>query len=788
MDWTITIAGDEKPFASYGIKLEASVLHRRNGAASVLQLHKPGAALGALLASYDQEVIISRDGVPFFVGYCCPPERENDGGRQFIGYELRDWWWKAERIIYHQLWHQVTGIGEGGVKVYTDIPVPNVFLGVALDGTYWTNGEQIEDALEWLIAQGVNIQVGTIDPAVNLFSVEGRSLSCAEVIRNMMAHSPDCQVSTDYSTSPPTVHVRRSSSLTPFTLTAGTDPITAFRLKPRHDLQVPVVVIHFKQTNVIDGGSYPSWTKQVYPPNPGPGTDAAWETQIGAVITTLELEGSQTTYATGSIVTEEILANSADAATRATWWKKFEKPLASDFIDPASLVVGAPISVKDRTGATISLTTYPCHLVDGNPASWMDIATVRDVTIKALVSYNLYSVDVVAYKAAHGGALPPANFIIKQVRDREIHVERTVCDYDSGGEEAFFRTQASFAEGEPEPTGLAQAYYESLATLRYEGTISELHADLPAQNLLTCKLTLAGTALTISDQLIQGTVESLVLGARSISIGPPTVLDITSLMDLHRACRYRRVWNNPQVKVTGDPAGDNGLALGSKTPRQDTTSGNGGLEVICVHYTDGAGKDRQVRLDATGGNLGMPVIHIRQVTAAGGNDSTKGVVEIDSGALSAGQEAKFRAFTKDGVTHYVLATAALDSGGGCFRFKLKSVSADYLTCRTWDGATEGGTDVYIAKAPKLRHVGSESIAGTTWNYTYSAESGYEDGKRVASDGTNSEKQVVIPVYIIGDEIFASTPDAGTDVTVGADELTFLDLNVDGRAWARKFEQ
>lgn len=619
MAWTLTIDGDEQAFAAYGIRLDSCQLFRRNGAASVLRLDKPGAMDGELLAEYDSEVVVRKDGVNWFVGYCCPPDRTNDGGASFIGYELRDWWWKAERIIYHQLWHQVTGIGPGGVKTYTDVPVPNVFLGVALDGTYWTNGEQIADALEYLISQGVNIQVGTIDPAVNLFSVEGRSMSCAEVIRAMMAHSPDCQISTDFTTSPPTVHVRRASSLTNVTLTAGTDPIRALRLRPRYDLLVPVVVIHFKTTNVVEGNNYPSWTKQVYPPNPGPMTDAAWETQIGAVITTLELEGSQTSYARGAIMTAAVAAGSATAADRVAWWQQYEKPLASPYIDPASVSITTPSSVKDRDGADVSLSAYPYELLDGSVAPWMNVAVVANVTIKALVSYTLYSVDVVAYQAAHSGALPPDNFIIKKVVNREIHVERTLCNYNTGGEFEDFSIKASFAEGEPEPAGLAQSYYESLNTLRYEGTLTTLHADLPAVDLMSCKLTLAGTALTIANQLVQGTTENLVLGTRSIQIGPPTVLDITSLMDLHRACRYRRVWNNPALRTTGDP-GASALAFGRNNSRQDTTSGNGAVDTTAVTASDVTtpANTNVVRHTASHPDHGnLPVLHVQQLDGAG---------------------------------------------------------------------------------------------------------------------------------------------------------------------------
>jgi hypothetical protein len=794
--WTLEISGIERSLTDLGVVEESSALFSRNGAASVLQLVKPGPMDATLLAAYDAPVILRRDRVKVsgawsggsvrFVGYAALPTRTGSGTDEAIAYEFRDWWWKAERTIYHQVWHQVTGIGPGGVKTYTDVPVANVFLGVALDGTRWTSGEQMIDAITWLNTRTACVQLGTIEADVVIFSVEGRSLSVAEVLRTMLAHSPDAQFVTDYTTSPPTVHVRKNTSLTAVTLTAGTDPITQLSLSPKHDLQVPVVVIHFKTTNTIDGNAYPAWTKQVYPPNPGGYTDLQWETQVGALVTTLELEGSSTSFARASIITKAVDANAATTAARVEWWSEFEKTLASPYIDPDYTFLDPPYEVTDENGDPVSLTEYPYRLVDGNIAPWMTVGYKR-ATIKAKTSYTLYTTDVAAYKAAHDDNLPAANQKAREVKNREIYAAITLCNFNTAGLAYEFKTRASWVDGEPEPAGLAQAYYNSLATLRYEGQIIDVHQELPAENLLAHKLTLAGTALTVANQLIQEVAENIGTGLRSISIGFPPVLSIDGLMDLHRAFRSRRVWNNPRLKVTGDPS-DNSLEFGANTPRRDTTSGNGGQTIATAHYNDGANYLNHVMLSANGGRDDMPVIHIRRMTTEGVHVATQGNVVIDSGALDAGQEAKFQPFIKNGITHYVLATASLDSGGGCFRFKLKSVQADYLTCRTWDGTTEGSTDIYIAKPPKLRHVASESLVGTTWTYTYSAETGYEDGKRSASDGTNTEKQVVIPVYVIGDEIFASTPDNGTDVTVSATELTYLDLNVDGRAWARKFEQ
>jgi hypothetical protein len=99
---------------------------------------------------------------------------------------------------------------------------------------------------------------------------------------------------------------------------------------------------------------------------------------------------------------------------------------------------------------------------------------------------------------------------------------------------------------------------------------------------------------------------------------------------------------------------------------------------------------------------------------------------------------------------------------------------DYLVC---DLAAGGTTNVSIYKPYELRgSTTSETIAGTTWSYT-SYGSDYQS--RTASDGTITEKQVVIPYWLTGKEIFAFY-----DLVAERWE----DMNRGGHAWARKFDQ
>jgi hypothetical protein len=123
---------------------------------------------------------------------------------------------------------------------------------------------------------------------------------------------------------------------------------------------------------------------------------------------------------------------------------------------------------------------------------------------------------------------------------------------------------------------------------------------------------------------------------------------------------------------------------------------------------------------------------------------------------------------------------ASDIGSTVQQFRFKSINSDYLTCRTYDAITgEGGIDIYIAKPFKLRNPASEVIDGVTVSY-----SSYSGQTRLASDGVNpDETQVINPRYLVDDLIYAVTVDH-TGVTVSSVELVLIDINTDGRAWAK----
>ncbi len=126
-------------------------------------------------------------------------------------------------------------------------------------------------------------------------------------------------------------------------------------------------------------------------------------------------------------------------------------------------------------------------------------------------------------------------------------------------------------------------------------------------------------------------------------------------------------------------------------------------------------------------------------------------------------------------------------------FKLKELFGDYLRCKTWDGtrggdgAGEGEDDVLIAKPFKLWNtILTANLDLVTVGYTYDPTT----VKRTATTDIDHEIQIVIPRYLIDDIIYAAECKGGNSGVNGPGDvpIKWIDLNRDGRAWARKFQQ
>lgn len=124
------------------------------------------------------------------------------------------------------------------------------------------------------------------------------------------------------------------------------------------------------------------------------------------------------------------------------------------------------------------------------------------------------------------------------------------------------------------------------------------------------------------------------------------------------------------------------------------------------------------------------------------------------------------------------------------RFRLRSIEANSLTCRTLDGSGEGTEDVLVWKPTLLRNsITSRSVqndAGvfTTITYTYESNT-VRRTATVGVAGYADQEQTVVPQYLarrVDDAVPPNVLYAGDEIWAIETEIGWVDLNIDARAW------
>ena len=128
----------------------------------------------------------------------------------------------------------------------------------------------------------------------------------------------------------------------------------------------------------------------------------------------------------------------------------------------------------------------------------------------------------------------------------------------------------------------------------------------------------------------------------------------------------------------------------------------------------------------------------------------------------------------------IFAHAKASKGGNAstFRGKLKSLDDDFVTCHSWDGTTEGSTDVLVLKSPKLFvSLVSANVMDEGHSYSYEDNLDGDEINNITRTDTltsgprsgKTEDQRVEPPWVKDDEIFAISIDPVT--VTKADDTT-----------------
>jgi len=437
---------------------------------------------------------------------------------------------------------QITGSYSGGGQLWPD-------------NQRITNGVQIQQIINFANAAGVAIQAGTIDLAYTLPIYPVRSVSCASALQICLKPQPDAATWIDYTTTPPTFNCRARANLAAVSLPYG-DGIkhTTSQITPRYDLQPPSVVLQYQKISTTDSGSLADNGVDAYPL----GSDGR---AVGSMVVAIDLRGAAA-RAVSIVVEADALPNlpSGDAPSLA-WWTQKKSQLGA--VTSLSMISGS-LTVKDDNHNDLTSTwasQIPNEYKKGEILSWMGLQLVW-VTIAAKFKY--YEKD-----SALRSKL--------SVSEHDISVRVKLTNSPAG--QKLYSALESLDPGESAPAGLAQQIYNTLQVLQYEGShvivdpgLSTTSALINTGNKL--EITGGAAAWATMDATIQTVDYDLFNSKCEIGFGPAKHIAPGDLEELLQFWRFRTVYDNPNLRISGRETQSQGGQLGGDTAAENTSHGN----------------------------------------------------------------------------------------------------------------------------------------------------------------------------------------------------------------------
>jgi hypothetical protein len=204
-------------------------------------------------------------------------------------------WWYLENLVFMRTAEFVADpaanpspavgstqlIGSDFVTVEKTTSV--IFLKEDEFGSTIDSKEQLVAAIDYAIAKGAPIALGTIDDGIDVPRDSASDITCAELILRSLRWTPDQVVFFDYSVDPPTINVRTSANRTALAIDIEDEEIAEVEVNPRNDLAVAGVTINYLRRHQRTGMEFLTLDKDTAGPDPE---------GIGALVLTLELYGS----------------------------------------------------------------------------------------------------------------------------------------------------------------------------------------------------------------------------------------------------------------------------------------------------------------------------------------------------------------------------------------------------------------------------------------------------------------------------------------------------------------
>lgn len=541
MNWTI----NDRSFSDSGL---ANVVRERlNMATDRMTFEAAGRGINqAPLFNYDQEIAVKRDGIPFFKGRGGRTPITGSSTAEGHAYEILGPWDELERLPFMQRW--MCGYWQGETWVSERRYKSRCILGQGDDGTALPLGQVISSVIDYAISCGVAISRGTIDDGPFVPWEEVVDLSCAEVIRRMARWVPGAVGYFDYTRVAPAFNFRTIAGSTPVTLALS--DLTEVSLTQVGSRSVPGVVLIYERTDAVDNRSRSTQTIDAWP-----GTATGRE--IGAVVQTISLSGFSSSVQRQKIYSAPIPEMSPEAVQ--AWFlekhPEWAHPIISGRFNPKFHNI-------EITGASRKCIWLPYELLEGSLQDWMrryiqgsenpdsayhkeDRQDVVQVTLK----YELQDDD---------------GKILRKVENEVVTTTITATDCQSGTYERSTIDQV----GDVVPDGLAKYLYNVLNATHHQGAFSIVAEEVTGAVGLGNRILISGgnPAWLSMSAIVQNISEHLDSGKTRITVGPPSHLTPSDIMELRRANRVRRAPTGSGSRVSG-MSSQEAIILSSAMPK-----------------------------------------------------------------------------------------------------------------------------------------------------------------------------------------------------------------------------
>jgi hypothetical protein len=638
--WLGNLAGQP----SWGF--ENPVMVYRSRAASTFTVRAPAALPEAAFPIPADGVVAIYDGRAFsggtfsggqiiFTGRLTSLDGQADPSAPAVQATFSDVWFDLQYTPFQHLWQQWNG-SSVSTAYYSRINLfQDISAGPGGSWGYLTTLQQLQEILAFAQSNcSLNVQYGKIDPAWNQPFYPCRAVSCAEAVMLCLRPIPDAVTFMDYTATPPKLHIRQRVALA---TAAGTPsdpggPVTlpyrdgvkhkSSRVRPRPDLQCSQVVVQYQSVANVGGVNYVETSLDVFPP--GSAGNA-----YKAIVVPIDLRGGSRTYVSATLTAD------AAAPSTAAWWVKKKPELAETDDSGNALITGlavdsSSIKVVQEDGTDITSTwaaNWPNELRPGpGVAAWMydgggSQIVARDVTITAKVSYTR-QVSHANTNALHKAEVHTISCRVRLTNSAAGAVTYTAVSHTEAGEPAVSNLAVNIYNSIGAPTVVSGVNYgappawEGTHTI-VENTISNYYTP---GNLLN--LSGGASAWATMNAQIYSVEYDFFRGATTIEFGPHRHLTTEEFFQLIMQFRTRLVWDNPQVRNTGQDSTGSNVEMAADNAKENSTEA---LPQQSIHSVmsapDGSNHQWMVQHDMT-----TPQTIMQQVDSGG--SPVSGAIQI----------------------------------------------------------------------------------------------------------------------------------------------------------------